>query len=233
MAAALALGPACLISHATAAALWGLAAVDPTLVHVTVPGGGREKRHGIHTHRARTLAPADRAIRDGVPVTAVARTLLDVAGMVGVHRLRRHVEAADRLDLLDVAATLAACDRARGKRGVGRLRALLADYSGAPDTRSELEDLLQDLIHEFRVPVPLCNVKIAGWSVDAVWHEARLAVELDSWEFHGNRGQFRRDLRKGLAIADAGYEVLRLGKLELTSRRRETARHLLERLRHS
>jgi hypothetical protein len=230
MAATLALGPTSPISHASAAALWGLNEVHPNLIHVTVPGGGRDKREGICAHRARSLHADDRAICRSIPVTSVARTLVDLAGMLGVHALRRRVEAADRRKLLDLRVTLAACARANGKRGVWRLRALLADYAGPPDTVSELEDLLQDLVRDFGIPAPLGNFDVAGWSVDAVWPAAKLAIELDSWEFHGHRGQFRRDHRKGLAVAGAGYELLRLGQPELTSARAETARYLLERL---
>ena len=103
MAAALACGPGALISHQSAAVLWGLLSSSRATVDVTVPTGSRGRRSGLIVHRTRRLAPEDRAVVDGIPVTSVARTLGDLAE-AAPRRLARAVEEAERLRLFDLGA---------------------------------------------------------------------------------------------------------------------------------
>jgi very-short-patch-repair endonuclease len=231
MAAVLAGGAQALLSHASAAELWGLTDRRSSVIHLMVAGSSPAGPDGVRIHRSRRpLCSTERATRLRIPVTSLLRTLLDQAGAVRLGTLRRQLEQGDRLYSLDLEAALAACDAAAGRRGTSRLRSLLIDYAGAPATFSELENMLQDLCREYKITPPRCNVMAAGWRVDALWPDARLAVELDSWKFHGYRGQFDRDREKGLALAAAGYELLRLGFRQLSSGRSATAAYLRERV---
>ena len=214
MAAVLACGPSSLISHRSAAALWGLARWSSG-VQVVVPGNRARAHTGVTVHRTRHLPAADRARRHRIPVTSVPRTLVDLAGVVDADGLRRAVEEADRLGLLRLAALSSACERANGRRGVGALRAILADYAAPPATLSPLEDRFLDFCRAHDIPLPEMNVTLAGWRVDACWPAAALVVELDSWEYHAGRGQFDRDRRKGLELQDAGYLFVRLSAPQL------------------
>lgn len=215
MAAVLACGDGALLSHRSAAALWGLsrpwglgagAAMD-----VTVHRGQAHNRPGIVVHRSRRIDDDDRSRRDGIPVTAVARTLLDLAGTVGRRRLNQSWEEADRLGLLDLKAVAQLCERAGGRRGARLLGAVLADHRGpAPATRSELERRFLRLCREAGLPAPAVNVLVDGLEADAVWEGRRLVVELDGYAYHRTRASFERDRRRDEQLQLAGYRVLRV-----------------------
>jgi very-short-patch-repair endonuclease len=158
----------------------------------------------------RELLDRDRARRAGIPVTSVARTLLDLAGMLPERQLARAVEEAERLERLDLRAIEDVCLRARGRRGVGALLGVLADHSeAATATRSELERAFLGLCEDHRLPPPQVNRVIAGFEVDAVWPRRRLVVELDGYGFHRTRAAFERDRARDAALLLAGYRVLR------------------------
>lgn len=229
MAAALACGTSSLISHRSAAALWGLIRWNGRNAEVAVEGSSRRSHRGITIHRTRQLPPDDRGHHHGIPVTSVPRTLVDLAGVLDANALRRALEEADRLGLLRLAAVLSACDRANGRRGVGALRGILADHTVAPDTLSPLEDALLAFCREHRIALPQTNVMLAGWLVDAYWPAGKLVVELDSWEFHADRAQFDRDRRKGLAIQDAGYGFTRLSAPQLAGNEGDETAAMLQR----
>jgi very-short-patch-repair endonuclease len=211
MAAVLAFGDGAVLSHRHAAALWGLAGPVDTAIDVTVDGrNGRSRRKGLTPHRSR-LHPEDRNSRYGIPVTSVARTLLDLAEAVSPTQLQRAYEAAERLELLDMRGLDAVLERGSGRRGVGLVRAL-ADYdpTAAARARSELERRFLDLVRAAELPTPLVNTYVEGLEVDAHWPAARLVVELDSYEFHRGRLAFERDRAKIARLRLAGYEVLPL-----------------------
>lgn len=211
LAAVIAAGRGAVLSHRDGAALIGLRPPHDGRIDVIVEGGSRHRRDGIRMHRSRTLAGEDRQIVDGIPVTSPARTLLDLAEVTTPTQLRRAYEEAHRKGLLDTAAIERLLARSNGRRGLGRLRALLDyDASEAARTRSELEALFLDLIRDASLPSPVANATVSGYEVDAYWPDANLIVELDSWAFHGDRGAFERDHEKFARLRLAGHEVLAL-----------------------
>jgi len=119
LAAVLAAGPGAVLSHRSAAALWGLRPAAGRRIDVTVRRRGRRDRPGIAVHVTRELRDRDRAQRVSIPVTSVARTLLDLAGVIPERQLSRAFEEADRADLLDLDAIEDICLRGRGRRGLG------------------------------------------------------------------------------------------------------------------
>jgi hypothetical protein len=210
MAAVLAHGPRAVLSHRSAAALW---AIRPSAAHridVTVPSGTRGRRPGIRVHRTRRLDPEDRVTADGIPVTAVARTLLDIAEVVPPADLERAIEAAEGLRLFDLRAVDEVIARSNGRRGLGPLRRALTDYRPIQMTRSELERRFLVLCRAVGLPPPATNAIVAGFEVDVVWHHARLIVELDSRGFHDTQAAFERDRVRDAALLLAGYRVLRV-----------------------
>ena len=152
MAAVLACGPNAALSHRSAAALWGLAQASGARVDVTTPRRSGSSRPGIRLHRVRKMHPHDLAARDGIPVTSVARTLLDLAEIVDRRGLERMLEEAERTRLLDLRAVEQACARGHGRRGLKPLVAHLRTLRPAPQTRSELERRFLALCRELALP---------------------------------------------------------------------------------
>jgi very-short-patch-repair endonuclease len=177
----------------------------------------RRRRRGITVHVTRDLHPDDCTKIDGIPVTSLARTLLDLAEVVSPTQLHRAFEEAERLQILDMRSIHAVLERSNGRRGAAKLRALLDyDPSTAAQTRSELERLFLDFVRARELPPPSVNVMVAGYEVDAYWRQAKLVIELDSYSHHGHRSAFERDRTKQAELRLAGYEVLRLTHHKLT-----------------
>jgi hypothetical protein len=214
MAAVLACGDGAVLSHRSAAILWGIWVRERRLPEITVAhatgDGHRGRRKGIKIHRSRWLPDDHRTIRYAIPVTTPSRTLLDLAGVHSAARLRRAFEAADRLELLDLDSSSRLCNAATGRKGVGRLRALVAEHRELPWARSELERRFLRLIDSAGIPRPAVNVEVEGFEVDMFWPDARVVVELDSYSFHRGRAAFERDRRRDAALQVAGHHVLRV-----------------------
>jgi hypothetical protein len=245
LAAVLACGRGALLSHYSAAWLWGLSKHRPAPFHVTVPQP-RRGRPPIRLHYARSLTDEDRELQEGIPATSVARTLLDLAAASDADRLCRLIERAEELDKLDLGAVEAVLTRNRGHRGAGRLRRAIASHRPSPFTRSGLERRFLALALAAGLPRPSMNFNAHGFELDAYWPELRFAVELDSFRTHGTRGAFGRDRLRQEDLKLVGIEMTRVtdDRIErepqrviervsrlLEDRRRELA--LLERARGS
>jgi hypothetical protein len=177
------------------------------VIDVTVPTR-RRARPGISVHTS-PLDRADRATIDGIPVTSLSRTLLDLAEVVKPRQLERAVEAAEASGQFDLAAVDEVISRCRGRRGLGRLGAALAAYRPPPFTRSELEQRFTELVQEAGLPLPSQNVHRHGYEVDAVWENERIIVELDGYEHHRTRAAFERDRDRDARLRAKGWTVLR------------------------
>jgi hypothetical protein len=209
MAAVLACGRGAVLSHRSAAALWGIRPSSRRTEDVTSPHASRAHRPGIKVHRTRRLPVEDLDAEDGIPVTTVARTLLDIAEVVEAKDLARAVESSERLRLFDLRAVEDLMDRSPGRRGLPPLKLALEAYQPVPFTRSGLERRFLALCQEAGLPRPLSNVRIADVEVDAVWHDRRLVVELDS-SYHATSAAFERDRIRDATLQLAGYRVVRI-----------------------
>jgi very-short-patch-repair endonuclease len=211
LAAVLAYGEGALLSHRSAAALWGISRPWAPAVDVTAPTGrqGIRRREKIWIHRGR-LDPEDRVVRAGIPVTTVARTLFDLAEFASLKRLESAWEEADRLNLLQLRAVEGVCERGHGRRALKPIRRLLIEARAAMITRSPLEDAFAAFCREHSLPMPAFNTTVLGYEVDALWPAQLLAAELDSWEFHRHRAAFERDRARDAALQVAGYRTLRI-----------------------
>lgn len=211
MSAVLACGRDAVLSHSSAAALWGFRASTGPTVDVTAPNRRRHSRAGVKVHCVRQLHHEDRSVRDGIPITTVARTLLDLAEVIQPQALFHAFEQAERLALLDLRAIDRLWVTDHGRHGLRTLRSVLDDQR-LPNTvtRSELERLFLDLCHETGLPMPTVNAVVEGFEADSVWPHARLIVELDGYRFHRSRTAFERDRARDAALLLAGYRVLRV-----------------------
>ena len=207
MAAVLAYGPDAVLSHRSAAAHWGIGSASYKF-DVTTPQSKRSRKT-IRAHTAR-LHPEERTTHDGIPITSVARTVLDLAAQLSKESLTRLVEEADRKERFD----LRALDRAMARRprapGTVRLRAVLAAYRGTPDTRSKLERDFRALVQRAGLPEPQFNVVVAGLTVDVWWPQWRLVVELDGEPYHDNPSAFETDRIRDATLQKHDIRVLRV-----------------------
>lgn len=208
MAAVLAYGPDAVLSHRSAAAHWD---IGPGFwkIEVTTPHS-RRSRNGTRAHSS-PLHPEDITIRDGIPVTSVARTILDLAALFrNPDRLTRLIEDADRKELFDLSALDRAMARRSSAPGIRRLNAVLAAYRGAADTRSKLERDFRALVLKAGLPDPQYNVLVEGLTVDVYWPEWKLVVELDGEPYHGNPHAFETDRIRDAILQKADIRVLRV-----------------------
>lgn len=211
MAALLAAGSDAVLSHDTAAAIWGLRREAGGPIDVTIPGREPSRHRELRVHRTERLEPPDVARHLGLPLTSPARTLLDIAGRLDERALRWAVEEGRVLGLVTADELADEVERHRGRRGVARLRRVLAQMGDAPlRTRSGGERRLVDLILAAGLPRPRANARLHGWEVDLHWPHAALVVELDGFRYHGSREAFERDRRKDAALQARGLRVVRL-----------------------
>ncbi len=226
-AAVLAVGPDAVLSHVSAAVLWGLVR-SPGVgepIHVTTTRWVRS-RPRVRVHVTRSLRPADRTRRYNIPVTRPERTLADVAAVLPDGVLRRALREAQVQRLVDIKAL--AVQLRSGRAGAARLRVLIG--AGPTPTRSELEDRALDLFLQHGLPRPRVNaiLRVGGraYEVDFLFVEQRVVVEVDGDRFHGTRLARDRDAAKQLALEAAGYRVIRLTWRQVTAEGADTVRRL-------
>jgi very-short-patch-repair endonuclease len=169
--------------------------------------GGSRGTAGVRVYRTRRLDRLDTRRRDGVPVTAPARTLLDIAALLPERDLARAVEEAQVLRLVEPRALMT--QLGRGRRGAASLRAALQAQFEPSLTRSEAEILLLELIRGTGLPAPETNVRVLGHEVDFLWRAAKLVVEVDGFAYHSTREAFERDRRRDARLQSAGFRVVR------------------------
>jgi Protein of unknown function (DUF559)/Transcriptional regulator, AbiEi antitoxin len=236
-AALIACGEGAVVSHGTAAAFHRLWDEWPALIDVTVPVEAGRKIDGVRCRRCRYPEPDEVEDRYGVSVTTVARTLVDLAGIVGVGTLRKTVGRAAIRRKLDVQAVDIAIDSAKRRRGLKALERALVPYhtkdGKVPDVRSDFEALVLPELVELGLARPECNVRLhlngERFIVDFLWDEARVIVETDGRETHETPTAFQDDRRRDQFLVAAGYRVLRVtwnqvhGEREAVLRRIEQA----------
>ena len=131
MAAVLACSPDAWAIRLSATDIHGVRIDGERLVEVGVQRDSRLAHAGISVHRLAGLTPADITVRQGIPVTSLARTLLDIAPLVGEGGIREALSQAHRSRILDRDDIAALIERSSGFRGVGILRAATAELRGA------------------------------------------------------------------------------------------------------
>jgi very-short-patch-repair endonuclease len=208
MAAVIACGPGAVLSHTSAAVLWGIRPEAPAAIEVSLPTTSRRRRVGVRIHRRAGLDRAHVTRHKGIPVTNPVLTLIDLASRPGERFVERAVNEADRLDLIDPSALREGLDAYAGWPGVARLRELL-DKRTFRLTDSELERFFLPLALRAGLRAPLTRQRLNGFRVDFLWLELKLVVETDGLRYHRTPAQQARDRVRDQAHLVAGYTPLR------------------------
>jgi len=209
LAAVLACGPNALLSHGSAAWLWGISRYGPAPLHVTSPIP-RKPRSPIRLHHSRILTEADRRIEENIPLTSLPRTLLDCAAEYRLPRLQRMLERSEELGVFDLGPVEELLERSGRHKGRRGLRRAIALYAPVPFTRSGFERRFFEAVLKAGLPRPSTNYVEAGFELDVYWPERRFAVELDTYATHGTQAAFERDHLRDEDLTLAGIELIRV-----------------------
>ena len=212
LAALLACGDGALLSHRAAAAVGGFLAWRGGPIDVLVLDTTTRLHAGIRLHRTIRLQPEDVQRRDGLPVTTPARTLVDLAAVLEYRTLRRATREAQARKCVTHAEIVRTLERLRPCRGARKLAQILA--TGPAPTRSELEDLVLDLLLDagFQHPAVNLPITIGGRRVvpDFRWPDQRLTLEADGAEWHDNPIARSDDAERQALLEAHGDRVIRV-----------------------
>lgn len=213
MAAVLAVGPGAVLSHRSAAALWGLLPVYAIEPEVTCPRRVRPGP-GLHVHES-SWVPDEASVVDAIPVTSISRTLLDLAACVNERQLEQafnEVEVRGLTDRRSVPELLARHPRRAGANAIKAMFATEARFRGV--TRKELERRFATLLASTDLPLPRRNASIVvtgrHFEADCLWVEQQLIVELDGRATHGTTRAFERDRERDRLLVAEGWRVMRV-----------------------
>jgi very-short-patch-repair endonuclease len=174
---------------------------------------------GVHVHRSRILESRDLRVKQGLPVTSPARTLLDIAPTATDRQLELAFDRGITERTLSVSHVRDVLSRAGGHPGRGRLAVLVdQEEGGSTMTKSEAEERMLALVRAAGLPAPNVGFPFGVWTLDFYWPKARFAVETDGYQYHSSRYRFERDRRKDNELRRADIEVMRLVRRELKER---------------
>ena len=210
MAAVLARGRGAVLSHDSAATVWGFRTLTSGPIHITLPSRSNRSRPGIRVHRARSLDRAEVRHHQRIPLMAPVRTLLDLAETLSPRELERAYEEAQILRLVRPAELRSALEHERGRRGAPAIRALIDQDRKPALTRSEAEARLLALLRAADLPPTATNARIGRHEIDFLWRPQRLVVEVDGYASHAHRAAFERDRQRDAELQAAGYRVVRV-----------------------
>ena len=212
LAAVKACGPSVVLSHYSAAALWGFLDWDDRRFEVAVRGEGTRPHAGIRVHRTQALDPIDVRRHEGIPLTSPARTALDLAAQFDHRPLRRAVREAQSRHLVNLPQLVEVLNRLGPCRGSAGLARIVA--TGPAPTRSVLEDVVLDLIQRGGLAAPDVNVPLVldGRRVipDFRWPRQQLVVEADGAAWHENKLAREDDAERQALLEAHGERVVRV-----------------------
>lgn len=205
-AAVMACGVNAVVSHRSAAEMFGLLPEIGGEVHVSVAGRNVAPREGIRHHRIAAFARGEITKMRGIPLTSVARTICDLAATESANDVETAFQEALYRDIVTPRAVAAVLERQPRRRGAASIRTMLRD---SRLTRSQKERALLKLIDAAQLPRPLTNVRLHGHLVDAYWPAERLVLEFDGWQAHGHRVAFERNRKRDQVMLTHGLRVMR------------------------
>jgi very-short-patch-repair endonuclease len=206
-AAALACGDDAVVSHRSAAGLYGLLPEIADDVDITVARRNPGVHPGIRPHRVAELASSDATVMKGLKITTVARTICDLAATESARDTELAFQDALYRRVLTPRTVQAVLAREPTRRGAPIIRALIEDPRL---TRSDRERKILKLIKEAQLPTPLTNVRVHGYLADLYWPSHGLVLEFDGWDAHGHRLAFESNRKRDQVMVAAGLRVLRV-----------------------
>lgn len=221
-AALLACGPGSAISHRTAARWWRFRTFLTWVgaVAVTTVGPRPRTKAGVELYTTIRFDPSDVRLRDGIRITAPARTLLDLSGVAPPHELETAISDARAAGLVNFTDLARILERHPGKPGITAFRqtlALVRRDDGSRPTRSEAERRFFALVIGARLPRPHMNARVGRFTVDAIWPKHKLIAEVDGFAFHSDRASFERDRARDAILLAQGYVVTRVTWRQITA----------------
>jgi Protein of unknown function (DUF559) len=225
MAAVLVCGEGALLSHGSAAALWGIGPEGTGPVDVSLRRHCHISRPGIKARVRPRLSEGDVTERHRIPVTTLVRTLIDQATELTPNRLERMVNEADKHDMIDPEALRMALDDYAGERGVIPLRTLL-DRQTFLLSDTELEVLFRPIAEGAGLPTPLAKEMVNGFEVDFYWPDLGLVVETDGWRYHRTASAQTRDALRDQVHTASGLTPLRFSHYQVKYEPRHVGRIL-------
>jgi very-short-patch-repair endonuclease len=212
VAALLAMPASALLSHETAARLWGLhrEPEPPSEIDVLVRGGGGRWRDGINERRTKLAWRLERSYANGLPVTTPEQTLIDLATRLAPRALERAVDEALASRLTTCSRLTAAATLSTHRAGAADVRTLVSEWRPSTITRAKAEEKFLSLIREAELPQPELDVPLYGFTVDFYWRELGLVVEVDGYQLHASKSAFERDRRKDAILRGNGLQLTRV-----------------------
>jgi hypothetical protein len=205
-----------------------------TARHIEIVGQTRKRTHACVNYTCSSLTPHDVRPYRGFTVTSVERTLIDLASVwsqeqlaIGLDDLlRRRLTVASRVSrrLEDLGT--------EGRKGCGVLRELLRERNGLDQLpESPLETRFLEFVHRFGLPVPQVQKRFTTKGgrvrrVDVFFPQARLVIELDSYQWHSGRRAWEEDLMRRNELQARGLKVMHYTARDLVKRPRETANEI-------
>lgn len=208
--ALLAVGPHAVLSHLSAAVVWGVRPPAASEVHVTVSRDrSGHARAGLRVHRTTKLDPREIRLRQRLRVTVPARLMLDLASSTPADELERMFDEALAMRILRTPEIRKMIERHPGHPGVSKVRAIVEDAGHARTLRSIAEKRFLRLLRRSGLPLPEVNARIAGFEVDFLWRAQRLAIEIDGHDWHSSRRALERDHARDSRLQGLGVMVMR------------------------
>lgn len=206
----------CWISHGTGARHWNLPfAPQLDAIEALRPYGKHRRIEGVLEHRSRLITPADITRHKRIPVTSLARTIVDCSGRLTVAQTGKLIDEARRRDLRHLEETRAAFARVAsgGRRRLRSIRAALAmRLPGYDPGESDLELRALKALTRGGLPVPVQQLRIVlngkRRRIDLAYPQWMIAIELQSWEWHSGRAAFDDDHAKANELVAIGYRLL-------------------------
>ncbi len=208
MAAVLACGPTAVLSHRSAAELWGVGSESEGLIEISVRVYSARERPGIKVYRRPRLEDRDITSFSSIPVTGVVRTLIDCSTQLDATGIERMVNEADARRKIRLDSLRAELESRPGQWGVGKLRDVI-DRHTFRLTDSELERRFLSLVESAGLPLPVTGRWLNGFKVDFFWPDLGLVVETDGLTYHRTPSQQGRDRVRDQAHTAAGLSHLR------------------------
>jgi very-short-patch-repair endonuclease len=203
------------ISHRAAGAIWALEGVPPGWVELTTVRNLRTPARGVVVHRVKHMPPCDVTTRGIVPLTNVARTLIDLCGVVSADGVEAALDHSLRSGLTSLARLTQRLGElgGKGRPGSGIIRQLLAERRGHAPTESIVEARLSSVLRAAGLPTPTRQLVIGDEDrfvarVDFAYPEARVIIEVDGYRYHSGRSAWQRDIERNNALLGLGWSVL-------------------------
>jgi len=203
-----------MLSHRSAAALWGFGEETPGVIDVSIARHSTLRRPGVRIHDRPGIRTRDITTHLDIPVTQPVRTFLDLATVAGPKTVERAINESDKLDVIDADTLRLALDDHPGQPGVRLLRRILDEHTFRLSD-DELERLFRPIAVAAGLPVPETKQMVNKFEVDFFWPRLGLVVETDGWRYHRTPSAQTRDALRFQIHTAAGLTPLRFSHYQV------------------